>query len=771
VARPARLALAPSTSPDRSHELFGCAGTQGIVSVDADTAGRARVWRRTAGRVEFSEQRFPNWFLTTSLDLLAHLPARRLSADWLRTRHGQVATHEPLAVVELESPGTGVDDAYRYLVLTMHLHEVQTALVEMSNKRDGGEARTLADLRGLVLIWHPVEQYLTLTGQTYFKGMRFDDLHRLQFDLETTGLNEDRDRIFMISLRDSRGWQDCLETRELSEAEVIQRFGEAIRARDPDVLENHNIFAFDLSFLVKRAARLGVRLGIGRDGSEPWLETDVFDAGERPEPFLRWRVAGREVIDTQHAVRRFGVAAPDLRRHGLKDAARYFGFARTDREYVPGAEVWPTYRSDPERIKRYAAADVEEVDGLSRRLLPTAFGLASMLPRAYERIAADCGPASLWELMLVRAYLHQGHAIAAPVPRLQHPASRPRAELFLTGVVGPSARAVLRPLLPCVLSSNAIAAANDNLRVLPRLVKRLVHDQGSESAQFLAGAAYAYLAGQSLFSDPEAANEVSRIARGYLDRLLDDLRARGCTVLALDGEEVTLGLPDAWGEAAERDLSERAVAYLPDGVHVVFDSHYQATYVRGARTAITLGWDGRVTLIGSAFRAGRLQRFGETFMYRAAPCALAGEATGLRRVFLETVHQLRTGQVPLEDLCVQVTLHKSVPQYRRGGTHEEPYEVLLAAGIRSWRVGQRIRYFRARGGEPRLLQEGDAVDASEADTEYYVQRLCGLYCQQFAQAFRREDFARIFRLPSGPGPFDEPEADLADIRPITTPVR
>jgi hypothetical protein len=437
---------------------------------------------------------------------------------------------------------------------------------------------------------------------------------------------------------------------------------------------------------------------------------------------------------------------------------------------VPGAEVWPTYRTDPERIKRYAAADVEEVDGLSRRLLPTAFGLASMLPRAYERIAADSGPASLWELMLVRAYLHEGRAIAAPVPRLQHPASGPRAELFLTGVVGSSARAVVRPLLPCVLSSNAIAAANDDLRVLPRLVTRLVQDQGSESARFLAGAAYAYLAGQSLFSDPEAAHEISRIARGYLDSLLDDLRARGCTVLGVDGEEVTLGLPQEWGEAAERDLSERSLAYLPDGVQVVFDSHYQATYVRGARTAITLGRDGGVTLIGSAFRAGRLERFGETFMRRAAPCALAGEARGLRRVFLETVHQLRTGQVPLEDLCVQVTLHKSVPHYRRGGTHEEPYEVLLAAGIRSWRVGQRIRYFRGRGGEPRLLQEGDAVDASEADTEYYVQRLCGLYCQQFAQAFRREDFARIFRLPSGPGPFDEPEADLAAIHPITTPV-
>ena len=54
---------------------------------------------------------------------------------------------------------------YRYLVLTSDLGEVETALVEMSNKRDGGQAQSLADLRGLVLVWHPIEQFLSLTGR------------------------------------------------------------------------------------------------------------------------------------------------------------------------------------------------------------------------------------------------------------------------------------------------------------------------------------------------------------------------------------------------------------------------------------------------------------------------------------------------------------------------------------------------------------------------------------------------------------------------------
>jgi DNA polymerase I len=778
VVRPAPGGLAHSPAPDWSHILYGCDATEGIVSVDADTAGRVRLWRRAGGVLEASEYRFPNWFLTTSLDLLAHLPARHVDAAALRAAHGRLEALMPrddgLVVIELDAAHLDAEeDAYRYLVLTTCLDEVATTLLEMANKQDGSEAHTLADLRGLVLARPPIEQFLTLSGRTYFKGMAFDDVKRMQFDLETTGLDEDRDRIFMISMRDSSGWSDSIDTGSWSEARLIERFVEAVQARDPDVLENHNIFAFDLAFLVKRAARLGVRLRLGRDGSEPRLETSVFDAGERAEPFLRWRVAGREVVDTQHAVRRFGLGAPDLRRHGLKDVARYFGFARADREYVAGIDVWPTYRTDPDRIRRYAADDVDEVDGLSRRLSPGPFGLASMLPRSYESIAADCGATSLWEPLLVRAYLHEGRAIAAPMAREQRAPSSARAQLFSTGVVGASARAAVRPLLPSVLASERICAAHDDLAILPRVVGQLLERSMDESARLLASAGLSYLGGEGLLAEPEAATRATLVARGYVDRVVEDLRARGCVVVEVDGEQITFGVPPSWSTGMENEVAAAAATYLPAGVQVSYPEHYQALYARAPRSSIVLGVDDGVTLIGSSFRAGRIERFGEAFMRRAAPFALHGDALGLRRLFLDTVHRLRTAQIALADLCIQVTLHKSLPQYRRAGTHEEPYEVLLAGGVRSWRVGQRIRYFRARGGEPRLNVEGDGLTAGEADTEYYVQRLLSAYCQQFVQAFRREDFGRIFRIPAGLGPYDELDADgeLAAIRPIIEPVK
>ncbi|MDQ3810640.1 MAG: ribonuclease H-like domain-containing protein [Chloroflexota bacterium] len=748
------------------HWLAGCDATEGIVAVYARSDGIAHVWRRVGGGgTEVHEERFPNWFLTTGLELLAHMPVTRLPARDLRAAHGRLPVVSGLTVVELEG-ASALDDAYRYLVLTDGLAEVETTLVEMANKNDGGDATSLADLRGLVLAWPPAEQFLMLSGRTYYKGLQFGDLRRLQFDLETTGLDSERDRIFMIGMRDSSGWSDCLDTSTLSEPELIARFVAAVRARDPDVLENHNIFAFDLPFLVRRAARHGLTLALGRDGSEPELETDSFDVGERTEPFVRWRIRGRQVVDTQHAVRRFGLAAPDLRRHGLKDAARYFGFARMDREYVPGAEIWATYLADPERVRRYVAADVEEVDGLSRRLLPVSFDLAKMLPRDYERIAACAGPTALWEPLLVRAYLHEGRAMPAPVAGGEAGNQSPPADLRVRGVVGPAARAVFPSLLTSVIAANAIRSPSDSLAALPTLAGLALQDTHRPGALALARASHGYLAGVGLLSDQSAAAEASRRARDYLVELLRVLESRGCRIIESDGEQVLAATPRDWHPGAEREVAEAARAFLPRGVEVEFVGQYRAVYARAPHSAILLGLDGSVTLVGDSFRAARLERFGETFLERAAPHVLLGDAVALRRLFLDLVQQLRSAEIPLEDLSVPVTLHKSAAQYRRGLAREEPYEVLLAAGVRSWRIGQRIRYFRARGGQPRLLREGETLSPAEADAEYYVQRLASVYCQQFAQAFARDDFQRIFRVPDAGGPLLEDEAELRSIVPV-----
>src|SRR6185437_15069051 len=103
----------------------------------------------------------------------------------------------------------------------------------------------------------PVEQYLMASGRAYFRGLSYEDLHRLQFDLETTSLEPRNGRIFLISVRDSRGLAVVLEApRPEDEARIIAELCALIRERDPDVIENHNLFGFDLPFLEQRTSVL-----------------------------------------------------------------------------------------------------------------------------------------------------------------------------------------------------------------------------------------------------------------------------------------------------------------------------------------------------------------------------------------------------------------------------------------------------------------------------------------------------------------------------------
>ena len=77
--------------------------------------------------------------------------------------------------------------------------------------------------------------------------------------------------------------------------------------------------------------------------------------------------------------------------------------AAPDREYIRGDQIYSTWLTDPERVRRYATDDVEEVAEVSRLLGGAAYALAQMAPRRYERLA-DAGAATgVIDPLLVRA--------------------------------------------------------------------------------------------------------------------------------------------------------------------------------------------------------------------------------------------------------------------------------------------------------------------------------------------------------------------------------
>jgi DNA polymerase, archaea type len=774
--------------------LWGWDPTPGIVSVWAEADGHAVVWRRIAETDELvrEEARFRPWLLLDRLDDLRHLGGQL----------GREGTAGALVSYrELDGPGT-----LRYLVSADNGRTLTAAVLEGAGQRLGRRVVSLRDLgKDTLLALPPEEQYLVATGRTYFRGLSFDQLHRMQFDLETTGLDAGRDRIFMVAVGDPSGASELLEVRgegDAAERDLIRRLVAKVRAADPDVIENHNLHGFDLPFLDRRARILGVPLGLGRIGP-PGLRqrgarrgaTDGTDSGRR----VRFAAPGRELIDTLDAVLRYDFATRDLPGHGLKAVARHLGIAGPNREHIRGDQIYAEYRRDPARVRRYATADVEEAAGLARMLGGAVFALAQMAPRRYERLA-DAGAATgVIDPLLQRAYLRAGMALPAHQPGDGTPHSGAALHLFATGVARRVVKADVASLYPSLMRAYRIGPARDHLGAMLALVDRLVelrlaakasaraappgsaeryaHEAMSAALKLVVNSAYGYLAaGGELtrFADVHAANEVTRHGRETLQLMCRELAARGVTLIEADTDGVYFAVPAGWEEADERRVVAEVAELLPPLVHLEFEGRYAAMLSHEPKNYALLGYDGSLLLRGVAFRSSRAEPFGEAFLRRSIGRLLAGDVGGVRDIYVATLDALRRRELPAYDVSSKVRLTKTPAQYleTRDSRRELSYEAMFASGRTSWSAGDRIRVYRTRSGSGSVIEESEdetaaarRTDAPDYDVEHYGRVLRETYAARLARAFTPDDYEVLLADPDQMSLFTPP---IATIRTVLT---
>jgi DNA polymerase I len=798
-----------------SENLFGWDPTPGIVSVWASRDGRAVVWRREGEQVVCVKDLFRPWLFATTLADLAHLGPALILSSGDPKRETSLVSYRML---------DGADGTYRYLISARDGRFLERELLKGATRRLGRQLKGLGELSESYYQVGPVEQYLMQTGRVYFLGLTFEDLHRLQFDLETTSLDPHRGRIFLIALRDSCGFATTLEAPSPDdEAAMIAKLCQIIHDRDPDCLENHSLFPFDLQFLEYRAQILGVPLRLGRDGGPQRLERreETLAIGPEARRRVRYSVAGRELIDTLDAVRRYDFVVRDLPSHGLKDVARYFGIATPDRVYLEGATIFETYQRDPDLVRRYALDDVEEVDGLSRRLLGASFALAGMAPRRYERVAS-AGPAmGILEPMLVRTYLRAGMALPRQDENAAHGMHEGGAvHLFATGIAEHVVKADVASLYPSLMRSFRIGPTCDRLGVLLGILDRLtdlrlahkaaaksavlgsleadMHEATQAAMKILINAAYGYMGAGSmaLFADMRAADEVTRRGREVLAQVLDALRERGMALIEADTDGVYFAVPASWTEDQERQLVADIGAALPAGIRLEYEGRYRAMFSHEVKNYALMTYDGQLIVHGVALRSSRAEPFGERFLRQALSSTMTGDVVSVREAFLETAEALRQRLFPASDVAARVRLSKSPEAYQttRAGHTEQAYEALLAARRTKWVPGERVRFYRALGGASVWIpDESEDISLDEAgkaearadehrpnelllpshaddvknrrdyDVEHYLRVLVTSYASRLRKAYAAEDFEQLFRVDEQLGLFDRP---IEYIQPI-----
>ena len=610
----------------------------------------------------------------------------------------------------------------------------------------------------------PVQQYLMQSGRTLFKGLEFDELRRLQVDLEcftSEGFefcNPDRegDRIIAIALADQTGWRQVLSGVEWEERALLERFVALIRERDPDVIEGHNLFNFDLPYLKTRARLQGVRLALGRDGSAPDSRPSRFSAGERTIAYTRFAIFGRHIVDTLFLTHSYDVSHRSLEGYGLKEVARHFGLARPGREYIEGALISDEFRKDPERVMRYAGDDVVETEGLSRLLSQSAFVQAQMIPFSSQNVCVRGNVAKI-DALILREYLRLDRAL--PLPDQARPFSGGYTDMFMTGVVRNVHHCDVRSLYPSLMLARRIGPRNDELGVFHRLLARLREFRLEAKAQarqassaperlrcealqatfkVLINSFYGYLGfDQARFSDFDAAERVAAEGRELLQNMIDWLRAHGAQPVEIDTDGIYFVPPSFADDAARtsfRDGFERA---LPPGIEVEFDGEYEAMFSYKMKNYVLLTAAGEMVIRGAALKSRGMEPFLRQFLREMIGLQLGGRDSEIPALKAGFESAIKGRTWPVTKLAKTETLQDAPATYQgkigeKSRGRSAAYELALKSG-RDYRAGDQISYY-VTGTKKTVPVHASAKRVAEwnpferdENVLYYIAKLDALY--------------------------------------------
>jgi len=596
-------------------------------------------------------------------------------------------------------------------------------------------ARNLASDQRLAYL-DPITSYLVSSGETFFRGLEFSQLRRLAFDIETLDVYPDRPdgAICLIGIRDSSGFERILSLDEFpSEAALIDAFVHLIAERDPDLIEGHNVFNFDLWYLAERARRAGVPLALGRDGAVLTLDDSLRRSVPNGMIAKYYRIPGRQIADTFFSVMRWDVARR-LPNYKLKAVVRHLGIGDESRALVDAANMRGLWADPAERakLKAYCLDDARDTDRLSRLVTPNEFYQAQMVPESLQGIAF-VGIGSRIERLLVRAYLARRHSI--PRPRTAEPIEGALAAVLEVGVFENVVKCDVESLYPSLMLARGIKPQDDDLNVfLPMLAglremrlaaKRRVQDARDagdrqaalaadglqHSFKILINSFFGFLGTNGLhFNDPAAAARVTEAGREAVERLVASLLEQRGRVIEIDTDGAFFQPP---GSADGRAIVERAGSALGDGLQLVYEERYPAMLSLMPKNYALKRDSGDLVLRGSALRSARDEPFGRALVASVARALLEHRDGDITALVVDAIERIRTGRFKVEEICRRETI---TPK-----TMNSPANRRLARAIaeRGLAVGDKVRVYQRVGGELALSDEY----ASDEDREYLVRRV------------------------------------------------
>jgi DNA polymerase, archaea type len=657
----------------------------------------------------------------------------------------------------------------------------------------------------------PVQHYLSATGRTLFKGMALEELKRLQLGiiasdgssvagvadpgsldaqagdakLAAAGDRGYSNHVAGIALSDNSGWEGLIlidpAKPEESERDGLKRLTSLIRERDPDVIEGHDLFRFDLPYLVARARKAKVKLDWGRSGGFLRSRPSRLQIAEKTIDYPKFAVDGRHFVDTFLLAQFYDVGMRTLTGFERVDVAQHFGFCDSaEFSFLSGKELQREYLTASEKFKRRAICAVRETRAISELLTPSYFIQAQIFPYNYQDVIVR-GNATRINSLFLREYFRQRHSI--PELPMVRSFEGGYTDIFFSGVARNVWHCDIASLYPSVMLQFDCFPQTDQLQIFRHLLTDLrtfrleakanmrAEKDAARQRHFhalqntfkiLINSFYGYLGfAQGHFADFDAAARVTQIGRDLLKKMIEWLKDQGAQVVEVDTDGIYFvpqtavaavagrgGAGDSNAQQEPRSataateataattiegLREGLSEILPAGIDVEFDEQFEAMFSYKAKNYALLTRDGDIIIKGGALKSRGLEKFQRVFLEEMIKLLMEGRGTAIGELRNDFERRIRAGDMPIEMLMKTDTLQDSLDKYRAkiagsARNRAAAYELALTSG-RNYKPGDQISYYvkatpkKVAAYEAAKLATDFDPENRDENVDYYVAKL------------------------------------------------
>ena len=576
------------------------------------------------------------------------------------------------------------------------------------------------------------ESFMLRSGDTMYKDMTMDKVSVLSFDIETTGVKIDSNSYVLIITNTFRDRSGNLSRRIFSfdnyrdPANMLQDWAKYVREVDPDIVLGHNIFSFDIPYLLQVCTNYNTRLDLGRDGSR--LVRDRYvrkfrKDGSQQYEYQNCRIFGRQVIDTYFLSLKYDIGRkyPNYR---LKDIVQFEGMDKKDRQYWDFTECKEPW-NDPvqwKKFKQYAEEDADDALKLFDLMAPQFFYYAQSIPKTFQEII-NSATGSQVNAFMNRAYLQDGYGI--PKASEKEPFEG-AISIGNPGIYQNVYKVDVASLYPSIMLTYGVNSKEKDPRNMflksvewftkERLVnKARAKDTGDryykdmeQGQKIMINSFYGFMGAPGLnFNYPKGAAEVTRRGREILTDAIDLVSKNGWPLVNADTDSVSF-VPNP--QVSMRQCLEYINMLSPDGIVWEDDGIYEGVIVVKAKNYL-LSQNGKLKYKGSALKATMKEKALARFLKETLALLLQNDIAGAEKLYLDNVESIKYLQ-DISDWTSKKTVTEAVLKPKR--TTEQ--RILDAIGDKPVQEGDKIRVFFKSADEVALEENFDGT--YDADRMY-----------------------------------------------------